>query len=242
MGHHTLKGQYLDLQRRLDQNAVGAPASEVLFEILSLLFTEEEAGLAARMPYGFCSTGRLARILGMPAEQLEPKLDLMAEKGLLFDVRQNEKAYWYLNPLVIGFFEFTMMRVRPTLDQKRVALKMHEYLFEDPASAFLMEISAGRTQLFRPLAHENTLEEGKVEVLDWDRATHMVGSARAWTVGLCHCRHVAQHRGTACDNPMENCISLSAASQYLGRRGMARFISREECLDLLVQAREHGKE
>jgi len=239
MGHLTLK-QAARLTSRLDQNPVGAPGNEVLTEILGLLFTPEEAELAARMPYGFSSTGRLSRILGIPAVKLEPHLNSMADKGLVMDMRKGDKAWWYLSPLIIGFFEFTMMRIRTDVDQKALADLMHRYLFEDPRDAMLREVVAGDTQLVRPLVHEDALDEEVVEVLDWDRASCLIGSAKAWSVGLCHCRHVASHRGEACDIPMEMCLSLGPPAEMLSRRGIARAIDKEEALDILVRGRELG--
>ncbi|MFH1529915.1 MAG: 4Fe-4S binding protein [Pseudomonadota bacterium] len=239
MGHLTLK-QAKRLTDRLDQNPVGAPGNEVLTEILGTLFTPEEADLAARMPYGFASTGRLSRMLGIPAGELGPRLDRMAEKGLVMDMRKGDKVWWYLSPLIIGFFEFTMMRIRTDVDQKALADLMHRYLFDDPRDAMLREAIAGDTQLMRPMAHEDALDDGVVEVLDWDRASHLVNSAKAWGVGLCHCRHVEAHRGNACHVPQEMCLTLGPVAQMLIRRGIARAIEKEEALDILAQARDLG--
>jgi len=242
MGHLVMKEEYRKLRRRLDGNPVGAPDSEALYDILSLLFTPEEASIASRMPYGFSSTRRLAKLLKMEVVQLEPRLDEMANKGLLFDLRKGDKSLWFLNPLVIGFFEFSMMRIRPTMDQKVVAHKIWEYMFEDPRLAFVNELAGGKTQLFRPLAHEPTLDENVVEILDYDRASYMIESATAWTVGLCHCRHVAHHRGRDCKvaNGMENCLSFNEPAGYFARRGMGRAISKEESLAIMEDCRARG--
>jgi Pyruvate/2-oxoacid:ferredoxin oxidoreductase delta subunit len=240
MGHLALKEHYRKLRRRLDGWVVGAPESQTLYEILSLLFTPEEAAIAARMPFSFSSTGRVARLTGIAAAELEPKLEAMALKGLLFDLHRNGKSYWFLNPLIVGFFEFTMMRVRPELDQKLVAHKIWEYMFEDPQMAFLNELTRGETSMFRPLPHEAPLEEAVVEILDYDRATHVVKEASAWTVGLCHCRHVKEHLGHRCKYPLELCLSLGSAGSTLARRGIGRSITREECLDVLARSKELG--
>lgn len=239
MGHLTLK-QAERLTERLEQNPVGAPGNEILTEILGTLFTAEEAELAARMPYGFASTGRLSRTLGIPVAELEPRLDAMAEKGLVMDMRKGDKAWWFLSPLIIGFFEFTMMRIRTDVDQKALADLMHRYLFDDPRDAMLREAIAGDTQLMRPMAHEDMLNDEKVEILDWDRASFLVGSAKAWGVGLCHCRHVEAHRGKACHVPQEMCLTLGPVATTLIRRGIAREITREEALDILAKGRELG--
>lgn len=247
MGHLSLKNSHARLQQRLDRHPVGAPAHPALFDILKLLFSHEEAAIAAQMPYGFSSTRRLARILGRPEAELAPILNRMADRGLLFDLLRKDRNYWYLNPLVIGFFEFTMMRVRGDIDQKAVAHKMYEYMFEDPAMAFMREVGyGGETQLFRPLVHEENLPDDYVEVLDYERATYLVSEAKAWTVGLCHCRHVAEHRGRPCQKsvagraPMEVCLSFGEPAQYFARRGLGRATDKAEAMDILAGAKAAG--
>jgi Pyruvate/2-oxoacid:ferredoxin oxidoreductase delta subunit len=239
MGHLASMGIYQSLQQRLDGNPVGAPPSELLFNILSILFKQEEAEIAAKMPYGFASTGRLSRITGIPEEQLRAKLDAMAEKGLVFDLVRGEQAWWYLNPLVIGFFEFTMMRVRTDIDQTRVAHMLHEYLFDDPVAHFIEEVSGGRTTLMRPMVHEADIAP-TVEVLDYERASHLIRSSDAWSMGICYCRHSAQHRGKPCKFPMDLCLSFGHGARYLVRHRLARSITKEESLEALERARGFG--
>ncbi|MBM4353293.1 MAG: 4Fe-4S dicluster domain-containing protein [Deltaproteobacteria bacterium] len=248
MGHLSLKHAREALRRRLDNNPVGAPPHKALYEILSMLFSDEEAAIAAALPYGFSSTRRIAGLVERAPEELEPVLDRMADKGLLFDIRRDGKALWYLNPLVIGFFEFSMMRIRPELDQKALAHLVHEYALEDPARGFMHELGkGGETQLFRPLVHEENSAGEPVEVLDFERATNMISEAGAWSIGLCHCRHVKLHMDRPCRNstrgvsdPLAVCLSLGGPAKFFARRGMARAVEKEEALDVLAGSRSAG--
>ena len=49
MAHNTLKTGYSELADRLNRYPLGAPPSDLLFNILSMLFGEEEAGLVSLM-------------------------------------------------------------------------------------------------------------------------------------------------------------------------------------------------
>ena len=61
----------------------------------------------------------------------------------------------------------------------------------------------------RTLVQETALYDDLAsEVLDWERATSYVEKADSLAVTNCFCRHVATHLGTACDYPMETCMSL----------------------------------
>ena len=102
---------YQRLQQRLDRMPTGAPDSAVFQQILRLLFTEEEAQIAAAMPT-VCSMAVLAKRTGSTVEELDPKVDAMAAKGLVLDLENKGERYVALAPVVIGFFEFTFMRVR----------------------------------------------------------------------------------------------------------------------------------
>ena len=239
MGHLTMKRQQ-ELVKRLDANPVGAPDSKELREILSMLYSEEEASIACQMPYSFSSTRRLSKLTGVEAERLEEILSGMANKGLVLDIRRKGRSSWFLNPLIIGFFEFTMMRVRQDFDQTKLAGLLHDYLLGDPENKMIIEAVAGETQLIRPMVHEGTLDDSVVEVLDYERTTSVINSAKYWAVGLCHCRHVQEHRGNACDTPQEMCLSLGPVAEHLVRQGLGRSITREESLEIVAKAREMG--
>ena len=50
MAHNTTRAGYSELVERLNRFPQGAPPSELLFKILSLLFSEREAELVSRLP------------------------------------------------------------------------------------------------------------------------------------------------------------------------------------------------
>ncbi len=240
MGHiRTGKGIYGRLQERLDRFPIGAPPAEALYEILKLLYTEEEAAIGCRMPIRFTDLAGIARRTRKTPESLQPVLERMAEKGLVIDLQHRGKAVYTLSPTISGFFEFVFMRVRDDIPQKEVARHMIAYAHDDPA--FARAMFAGKVQLARTLVHENALDPGDAtRILDHERATQVVRDARTHAVSLCYCRHIQQHAGTPCAKPMEVCTTLDAVADFLIRRGLARKISREECLDIFAATREAG--
>jgi ferredoxin len=241
MGHLTAKNAYQSLQQRLNRMPVGAPGTGPLYEILKLLFTEEEAALAARFPMKFSTVGALCRKLGIPEATLQPKLDRMCERGVVLDLYLGGKRRYMLNPTVVGFFEFSMMRVRQDVDQKRLAELYHQYLVDDPAFFHQFRQDAD-TSLFRTLVHEETLPEQYTEVLDWERANCLLEQETEFGVSLCHCRHVMHHLGQDCQTfrMEESCLSMGLGVDYLVRHGMARRIDRAEARALLEESRDAG--
>jgi len=139
-----------------------------------------------------------------------------------------------------GFFEFSMMRVRHDVDQRLLAELFYQYL--NVEEDFVRDLFAkGETKLGRAFVHEPAIApELSVHVLDYERASEVVRTARHRAVGLCYCRHKMQHLGRACDAPLDNCMTFGNVGRALAKRGIARSIDVSEGLDLLQQARARG--
>ena len=73
-----------------------------------------------------------------------------------------------------------------------------------------------------------------------DFATEVINTATHIGIAMCHCRHIAMHRGTACDAPMDICMTFNTGAETLIRHGHVRQVDKAECLDLLQQAKEHN--
>ena len=248
MGHiGRLKEQYRDLADRLQSGPVALAeprdpgAWEGWREILEILYTPEEAALAARMPVKPLSLEKLSARVGVPAESLRPRLDAMADKGLVMDLvhPRTGRTAWLLSPPVVGFFEYSLMRARDSIPKKRMAEALHAYTHGD--EAFAREAFGGATTIGRALVHETALAEDPLpDVLDWQRASAVVGEARSWAVSLCYCRHKAEHLGQACGAPQEACLSLNGGADFVTRRKFGRAIGRSEALEILARSREQG--
>jgi ferredoxin len=248
MGHlGRLKDEYRALVDRLEAGSVALPeptdpgAWQGWREILEILFTPEEAALAARLPVRPTSLERLSARLGVPAPELEARLVPMCDRGVVMDLvhPRTKRTSYLLAPPVVGFFEYSLMRAHDAIPKKRMAEALHAYTHGDPA--FAREAFGGDTRIGRTLVHETALADGPMpDVLDWERATEVVGGARAWAVSLCFCRHAMEHVGKACDAPMDNCLSLNAGAEFVARKGLGRAIGRSEALDLLTAARARG--
>ena len=248
MGHlGRLKAEYRDLVQRLERGTIALPepedavAREGWREILEILFTPEEAALAARLPVRPTALATVAERLGVPEEELARRLEPMFEKGLVLDLPnpRTGRTVVLLAPPVVGFFEYSMMRARDSIPKKRMAEALHAYTRGDPA--FAREAFGRDTVIGRALVHEDAISDDPLpDVLAWERATEVVGGARAWALSLCFCRHAASHRGEACDAPQEVCLSLNAGAEFVTRRRFGRAIDRAEALDVLARSRDLG--
>jgi ferredoxin len=240
MGHGSSRDELRGLQKLLIQKVQGAAESPVLMKILAMLYSSEQAALAARMPNNLVSLDDLTRRTGVAHDELKGRLTEMAGQGLIFDIELNGRSYYALPPVVIGLFEFVFMRVRIDMPMQELAALFDLY-FREQDGRFSRMLLSGKTQQFRTLVREETILPGSVtEVLGWERATEIVGSATCHAVGLCQCHHAAEHLGKACERPAEVCLSFNYAAESLSRNGIARKISREESMRILQRSKEAG--
>lgn len=241
MAHLGMKGAYWMLQQRLDRMPIGAPPRREFFELLATLFSEQECRVAAAMPMVPSRAAAVARRANMEEAACQSILESLVPRGLVVDLpRPDGSVLYHLNPAVIGFFEFTMMRVREDIDQKHAARLMYAYLHDDPTLGFFRMVAEADTFLARPLVHEDALDaEVESKVLDYEKASAIIESAASFGEGLCHCRHVKEHVGQPCRLPRDMCLSLGFGADYLVRAGIARRVDKARALELLAYAREH---
>ena len=240
MAHTTLKTSYSELVDRLNRFPQGAPTSDLLFNILSMLFSEEEAGLVSLIPIKPFTAKKAARIWHKSLVETQKILDELAGRSILVDIEQNGKTTYVLPPPMAGFFEFSMMRVRHDIDQKLLSELFYQYL--NVEEDFIRELfTQGETQLGRTFVSEPALsEQNALHVLDYERASEVIETASHIGVGRCYCRHKMEHLGKACDAPQDICMTFNTTAASLTKHGAARAIDKQECHDLLQKAYDHN--
>lgn len=238
--HHTHGSVYSRLAERLDRFPQGASPSKLLFDILKILVTEREAGLMAQLPIKPFSVKQAAAIWKLPGAEARKVLEEMASRAVLVDMEQNGEQAYVVPPPMAGFFEFSMMRVRDDIDQKALAELFYQYItVEDDFMRDL--VVGGDTQMGRIFAQERQIpDEYALHVLDYERASNVINNASHIGVSMCYCRHKAEHLGTACDAPMDICMTFNTTAATLVKHGHARAVGKEECLDLLTLAQERN--
>ncbi|MCW2276903.1 4Fe-4S dicluster domain-containing protein [Heliophilum fasciatum] len=228
------------LAHRLDQNPTGAPMNETLMQILHIMYSEPEAQIGSTFPQGFTTSDKIAKASGLPEATVHAHLESMANKGLIIDVPRKGKSLYMLSPLVIGFFEYTFMRVTDQLPMHDLAHLFEQYHLERGVSESFF---GAETKMFQTWPYESTLPDAAVEteVMPYEKASAMIRDAGGGSLTMCYCRHQAWHRGTACDAPLQDvCTSLGTASEFLVRRGFARPATVDELLRVLEQTEKLG--
>lgn len=240
MAHHTVKSGYSELSDRLNRFPQGAPPTKLLFSILKILISEGEAALVAKLPIKPFTAKKASRIWKMDLTKTRRMLDVLASRAILIDIEQNGEIYYVLPPPMAGFFEFSMMRLRGDINQKLLGELFYEYL--NVEEDFIKELfTLGETQLGRTFVNEPALsKQNALHVLDYERSTEVIKTAKNIGVGICYCRHKMEHMNRACDAPKDICMTFNNSAASLIKHGFARKVDKHECLDLLQQAYDHN--
>ena len=239
MGHIVGKDVYRELGRKMDSMQVRVPWNDKLYEILKELYTADEAEVYCKMPHSLSSVGKISRVSKLDVGHLEKILHSLCSKGLVIDLWIKGKYRYMPSPMVIGVFEFTMMRTGENTNSKHWAKLFHQYLSDEDFIA--ANYSDGqRISPMRTLPYESTLAE-YVEVLDYEKATAIIESADKFAIGICSCRHEKMHVGEKyCDVPLDMCSTMGKSADYLIRNHLAKEVSKSDALDNLARSLEYG--
>jgi ferredoxin len=242
MGHLVGKDIFRELGRKIDGTEMRAPWNERLHAILRELYSPEEAEVVVKMPYGLSALNQVARSTGYEAEDLQRILAGLTDKGLVMDLWLHGEYRYVPSPMVIGIFEFTMMRLGPNANSKERARLFHDYMERDEAFLAANFGHGEQVSFMRALPYEESVSsEEFVEILDYEKASALIEGAAKFSIGLCSCRHEKQHLGKkTCAVPLESCSQFGYAAEFMIRHNLAREVSRSEMRDNFARSKDLG--
>lgn len=158
MAHqNTIKyNNYKNLTERINLFPQGAVASDLLFEILKILFSEKEAGLVSLLPIKPFNARKAAGIWKIKVKEARDILNDLADRGILIDAEKDDDVLYSMPPPMAGFFEFSLMRYRNDIDQKTLSELFYQYM--NVEEDFIKNLfTSGETQLGRVFVNEDVL-------------------------------------------------------------------------------------
>ena len=239
---HSSKS-YDHLLKRLDANPVTIPKTPLVKQALSLLFSQEEAEMASKMPGEFVTAATVSKLTGMPFPKTEKMLENMADRGMLFDFDRNGEKYYLLLPAIPGFIEFSLATENAAIPQKELAAIWKQIREKDHYALFTSLFGIDqKTQFGRIISYEDTIKaKADHEVCSYDRVSEVLDETKAVGVVYCHCRHERKLNGEdVCTHPLEVCLTLGITAEVFARHNIGRQLDKKEAKDLLEQTEELG--
>ena len=230
------KEVYEKLAGHLSQWVIGTPISPALMEIFEILFPDEEAVVASRLPLEGKTLAELKVIYPDHSDDLEEILNRMVERGTVYtSQRPGQEQKYRLLPSVVGWAETPFWDGKADERSQQLGPLWLKYRNE----AFGQELAKGDMPVMRVVPEKGTLKDHR-QVLSFDELQQVVNSVSYRAVAHCPCRQMKASAGEACDHPLENCLHFGSMGRYMVGRGMAREISADETLGILKQANLDG--
>ena len=103
---------YEKFRQIIDSHIAGAPKSKHFDEILEMLFSKEEIAVAIHMNFKSKSAESIATGSSIPLNEVEKRLDSMADKAIILSRKKDGKKLYSLLPTVPGIFELSLAKKR----------------------------------------------------------------------------------------------------------------------------------
>ena len=222
---------YAKLREQLDQYSIGYPATEsgVEIQILQRLFTEEAAEMFLQLSLMMETPSDVAKRTGRDPDHVATLLEEMAENGLIFRVRKGGASKYGAAPYVVGIYEYQVK----TMDRELARL-MDDYFNEAFADETSKQIAPMRT------IPVNQAIDVAWPVVPYDDAREIIKSKDRLAVAKCICRVQQGLLDQACDKPVEVCICAGSHADYYVEKGMGRYITQEEAIEILDDCEKAG--
>lgn len=229
---------YNELQKHLDKQAVGFPATEsgVEIRILKQLFNPEQANLALHLnytPQSVMDIYNSAKGSGISVKKVKNLLEEMLSNGVIGITEKSGTEYYYTMPLLVGIVEWHGSKATP-----QFATDLREYISGEFGKAF----TSTKVSQMRTIPIEKSIKiEHQVTTYDHIRETinSMDGPI---AINPCMCREGAKRRGEPCHvtSRQETCMIFGDWARHFIKAGLAREITREEALEITRENEEDG--
>jgi Pyruvate/2-oxoacid:ferredoxin oxidoreductase delta subunit len=230
---------YIKLQKHLDKQAVGFPAtrSGVEIKILKHIFTPEEAEIACCLSYKFeplKSIFSRADHLVDSQEELGACLDRMQKKGGIESIINNGKMVYCNAPLVVGMYEFQLKRLTPEFIEDFNKYTSHKN--------FGIEFLSTKLPQMRTIPVAKSIHpHHNVSTFD-EISTLMQQAEEPFVILECICRTKKSIEGKSCKKTdrKETCLAIGNMARMVLPSGAGREITRDEAMSIIEKNQKQG--
>jgi NAD-dependent dihydropyrimidine dehydrogenase PreA subunit len=230
---------YIELQKHLNKQPVGFPAtrSRAEIKILKYIFTPYEARIATFLSYKpeplEIIWSRLRHLVDS-AQALEQHLEHIQKKGgIETKIRDGTKLYCNA-PLVVGMFELQLGRLTPEF--------IKDYNKYTSDRKFGIEFLSTELPQMRTIPVAKSIQP-QHHASTFDEVTTLLQQAdEPFVIIECICRKKKSMEGKACKitDRKETCLAIGSMAQTVLLSGNGREISREETLSIIEKNQDQG--
>jgi electron transport complex protein RnfB len=230
---------YIKLQRHLDSQAVGFPATKSGSEIriLKHIFTPQEAEIAMCLTYKLepleTVFERARHLVGSP-DELAELLDSIEEKGGIESKIKGDKRVYCNAPLIVGMYEYQVGKLSPEFIRD-----FDEYTSD---KKFGVEFLSTKLPQMRTIPIAKSIQP-QHNVSTFDEVAVLMQQAEApFAILECICRQKKALLGEPCQvtDRNETCLGVGSMAQATLRSGIGREITLDEAMSILEHNQKQG--
>jgi len=230
---------YFKLQRHLDKQPVGFPATQSRAElkILKHIFTPEEAQIATYLSYKFDPLetifDRVRHIVGS-SEELKELLDGSQKKGGVESKIKGDKRHYCLAPLVVGMYEMQLKRLTPEFIKD-----YNEYIND---KKFGIDFLSAEPPQTRTIPISQSIHH-QYHISTFDEVAALLEQAEVpFAILECICRKKKAMEGGSCKvtDRKETCLAIGHIAQHALMGDFGREITRDEAMSILEINQKQG--
>jgi len=230
---------YINLQRHLDRQAIGFPATKSGSEIriLKHIFTPQEAEIATCLTYKFepleMVFKKAGHIVESP-EKLAELLDRIEKNGGIESKTKGGQRLYCNAPLVVGMYEFQLGKLTPNFIKD-----FSEYTSD---KKYGIEFLSTKLPQMRTIPIAKSIQP-QHNVSTFDEVTKLLQQAEApFVIFDCICRQKKAIGGDPCQvtDRKETCFAVGSIAQAFLRSGLGRKITLDESMSILEQNQKQG--
>ena len=230
---------YVQLQKHLDKQVVGFPAtrSGVEIKILQHIFTPQEAEIACCLSYKyepletiFSRAGHLVESAG----DLEKSLAAIQQKGGIESKIKHGKMHYCNAPLVVGMYEYQHNRLTPEFIEN-----FNEYT---SSKNFGISLLSSKLPQMRTIPVSKSIHpQHNVSTFD-EVITLLQQAEEPFVIMDCICRKKKSLEGSSCKvtDRKETCLAIGNMARMAWLGGIGREIPRDEALSIIEQNQKQG--
>jgi Na+-translocating ferredoxin:NAD+ oxidoreductase subunit B len=234
---------YEKLPAALNARSMAFPAvkCDAFYDLVSFLFTPEDAAIFVAMPLGLATVDEIAESLSVKdTKKLAGQLEIMADKGLIHIRERNGTKVYEALPFVPGITEFQLMRGIVDERHKKIATLLRDYA--KGMFAALMSSNPPPMESYAPGKKVSVDKEidHKTTIVPLNELKELLMQTDYISVGTCICRHQAALLGKPSEKPVNNCMILGESGKFAAERGFTTRLTKEEAIKRIEEAEEAG--
>ncbi len=212
--------------------------SEDMINLVKARYTPEDAALLTNIPFEESTIEELAKIKQMDSEDLKPRLDALAKKGVVWKIFKHGKYRYQLCDLFIVFYRSVYWGGGRNSEHYVMAPMLNKTFGE-----YFEMFAHSRTKGLRTLPVESVIEDTR-GVMPFEDVLTVLDDQDYFCVGSCSCKakHNLDPDHENCRHyPFEeNCVHFGDFARYMVENGHGRELTREECRDVLKKCADVG--